>query len=281
MKRVHVFEFEDAVWFPSWLRASMTNVIVVMGRAVGVAEVLSGLVSRVLAQQRTDRIVDLGSGAGGVMPDVLERVRSNAATAEASLLLTDLYPNGDAVAAFDGIANSHVRYERNAVDATDLASAPTGLKTMVNCFHHMKPEQARLILASAMKSRQPLLIYEMGDNKIPFALWCLGLPVALPLVALMCLVLTPFVRPLTARQIIFTYLIPLIPMFYAWDGHASLPRIYTPEDLDELLRGLESEDYVWEKGEAKTPRGAKMGNYLLGFPVSQAPRSSIPLSGSS
>ena len=71
-----------------------------------------------------------------------ERVRSNADTAETSLLLTALYPNGDAIAALDGTANGHVRYERNSVDATDLASAPTGLKTMVNCFHHMRPEQA-------------------------------------------------------------------------------------------------------------------------------------------
>ncbi len=268
MKRVHVFEFGDAAWFPSWLRDSMTNVIVVMGRAIGVDEVLSELVSRVLAQQRIDRIVDLGSGAGGVMPDVLERVRSNADTAETSLLLTDLYPNADAIAALDGIANTQVRYERNSVDATDLASAPTGLKTMVNCFHHMRPEQARLILESAKESRQPLLIYEMADNKIPFTLWCLALPIALPLVALMCLVFTPFVRPLTARQLLFTYAIPLIPIFWAWDGQASNTRVYTPEDLDELLLGLESEEYVWEKGGAKTPRGVKMGSYLLGFPAS-------------
>ena len=199
MKRVHTYEFEDAAWFPSWLRASMTNVIVVMGRAIGVDEVLSKLVSRVLAQQQIDRIVDLGSGAGGVMPDVLERVRSNTNTAETNLLLTDLYPNGDAIAALDGSANGHIRYERNSVDATDLTSAPTGLKTMVNCFHHMRPEQARSILKSAMESRQPLLIYEMGDNMMPFGLWCLTLPIALPIVFLMCLVLTPFVRPLTAR----------------------------------------------------------------------------------
>jgi hypothetical protein len=268
MKRVHVFEFEDAAWFPSWLRASMTNVIVVFGRAIGVTDVLSALVSRVLVQERVNQIVDLGSGAGGVMPAVLERIRSNADTAETSLLLTDLYPNGDAIAALDRSVDGQIHYERDPVDATDLASAPAGLKTMINCFHHMKPEQARSILKSAQESRQPLLVYEMGDNKIPFALWCLGLPIALPLVALMCLVLTPFVRPLTARQIVFACAIPLIPILYAWDGQASMPRIYTSEDLGELLQGLGSEDYVWEKGEAKTQRGAKMGNYLLGVSAS-------------
>jgi hypothetical protein len=62
MKRVDVFDFEDAACFASWLRASMTDVIdviVVMEHAIGVAEALSQLVSRMLTQQRIDRIVDL------------------------------------------------------------------------------------------------------------------------------------------------------------------------------------------------------------------------------
>lgn len=268
MKRVHTFEFEDAAWFPSWLRVSMTRVLVVFARAVGVDKTLSELVSRVLTEQRLDRIVDLGSGAGGVMPDVLERVRRDGELADTRLLLTDLYPHDDAIAALDGSASGRVHYERSPVDATDLASAPTGLKTMVNCFHHMRPEQARSILRSAQESRQPLLMYEMGDNKMPFALWGLALPLSLPMVFITCLVFTPFVRPLTVRQLLFTYVIPLIPIFYAWDGQASMPRIYTLEDLDELLHGLDSEDYVWEKGAAKTPRGAKMGIYLIGLPAS-------------
>ena len=244
MKRVHTFEFEDATWFPSWLRASMTNVLVVFARALGVDEALSELVSRVLTRQRIDRIVDLGSGAGGVMPAVLARVRSDEALAETRLLLTDLHPHEGAIAALDGTAGGRTRYARDPVDATDLASAPAGLKTMVNCFHHMRPEQARSILRSAQESREPLLIYEMGNGKVPFALWCLALPVSLPVVFVSCLALTPFVRPLTARQLLFTYVIPLIPILYAWDGQASMPRIYSQEDLNELLRGLGSDDYI-------------------------------------
>ena len=78
--------------------------------------------------------------------------------------------------------------------------------------------------------------------------------------------MTPFVKPLTWRQIVFTYLIPIIPMCYAWDGQASLPRMYTLKDLDELLEGLGSESYTWEKGYAKKKNGKKQGTYLLGLP---------------
>ena len=269
MKRVHVLEFEDLQWFPGWLRTAMTNVIVVLGRALGVAPVLAKLVSRALEQRGIDQIVDLGSGGGGVMPDVLERVREGPATSAARLTLTDLYPNRDALEAFNDPEVAELSYLADPVDATDFSSVPPGLKTMVNCFHHMRPQMARAILESAHDNGEPILIYEMGENKLPFALWLLGLPLALPLVGFTCLVLTPFVRPLTLRQLVFTYVIPLVPIFYAWDGQASMPRIYTPEDMDELLEGLDSPTYRWEMGGAPTDKGKTLGTYLLGMPTSE------------
>ncbi len=159
-----------------------------------------------------------------------------------------------------------MRYLREPVDALDLANTPSGLKTMVNCFHHMRPESARAILESAQSSRQPILIYEMGENKIPFVLWCLALPLSLCMVFVMALFLTPMVRPMSFRQLFFTYVIPLIPMFYAWDGQASMPRLYSLDDLDELMEGMSSSDYRWEKGYGKTEKGSNLGVYLLGLP---------------
>ena len=40
------------------------------------------------------------------------------------------------------------------------------------------------------------------------------------------------------RQLFFTYAVPIIPIFFAWDGQASMPRIYSLEDLDELMEGM-------------------------------------------
>lgn len=274
MKRVHVLEFEDLSWFPSWLRASMTNVLVVFTRSIGVTDVVAALVSRVLKQQKIDRIVDLGSGGGGVMPAVLAKVRADPEIQRVDLILTDLHPNPDAIETLNNGVDRGIRYLREPVDATRLASVPSGLKTMVNSFHHMRPREARAILESAQANRQPLLIYEMGANRLPLLVWCLTLPVALPIVALSVLFLNPFVRPLTLRQLFFTYVIPLIPLFYAWDGQASMPRIYTPEDLDELLEGLGSDDYRWEKGPAQNGRGRRLGTYLLGLPTGTGPRES-------
>jgi len=267
MKRVQLFEFEDQPWFPSWLRTCMTNVIVVFCRMIGVVPALTGVVTRALHEQRLDRIVDLGSGGGGSMPEVLAAVRGEPGLEGTELLMTDLYPNLDAVSTFNDPAHPERAYQAESVDATKLVEAPAGLKTMVNCFHHMPPPQARAILASAAEARQPLLIYEMGEFKLPIALWVVSLPIALPMVFLSALLWTPFVRPLSWQQLFFTYVVPVVPLFYAWDGHASLPRIYGHADLDELLEGLRSDDYQWEHGPAEGADGKGVGLYLFGRPT--------------
>ena len=57
----------------------------------------------------------------------------------------------------------------------------------------------------------------------------------------------------------------MLPLFYAWDGQASMPRIYRFEDLDELLAQIDSSGYTWERGYGEL--GSKrVDSYLLGLP---------------
>ncbi|HQU77718.1 MAG TPA: hypothetical protein PK742_13820, partial [Chitinophagales bacterium] len=73
-------------------------------------------------------------------------------------------------------------------------------------------------------------------------------------------------RPLTWQQLVFTYLIPVIPIMYAWDGQASLVRTYTFDDIRELT-GSPSTDYVWDVGPAMNAKGKRSGYYIFGHPV--------------
>jgi hypothetical protein len=140
---------------------------------------------------------------------------------------------------------------------------------MINSFHHLSPEHARGVLSAAAAARQPLLVYELADNRLPFALWLLMLPVGLLMVGLSCLLLTLKVRPRRPRQLLLTYVVPILPLLYAWDGQASYPRIYGFGDLDTLLQGLEHPGYTWTRGHAETASGRRMGIYLLGMPAAQ------------
>lgn len=267
MKRIQLFEFEDQKWFPDWLRTSITRLIVVLNKMMGVEEVLSELVHSVLLKVKAEKIVDLGSGSGGSMPAVLEQLKTGYGHKNLSLTLTDLYPSPENVTHFNRDDQPDISYSVNPVNAVQLSSAPDGLKTMVNCFHHMPPDKARAILKSAQDNKQPLLIYELSDNSMPTILWGLFLPVSFVIMFLMVWFMTPAVKPLTFRQIIFTYLLPVIPVFYFWDGQASMPRTYSLNDYEELLPDSTS-DYTWEKGYAFNAKKQKKGTYLLGIPNS-------------
>lgn len=266
MKRIQLFEFEDQEWFPSWLRICMTKLIMVLHRLLGIGEILANLIAHTLIKTKATQIVDLGSGSGGAMPEVMKILHGFDKYKHVNLIMTDLYPDKDIVASFNKENNPSIKYNKSSVNATDIANAPKGLKTMINSFHHMDEKSARQLLKSAQESKQPLLIYEMAENNMPLLLWWLLLPISLVILFLMVLFMTPFVKPLTWKQLVFTYLIPIIPICYAWDGQASLPRMYTLKDFDVLLEGLESDDYTWEKEVMFRKKGKKLGTYVLGMP---------------
>ncbi len=265
MKRIQLFEFEDFPWFPTWMRASMTNLIAVLHKMLGTKEVLANLLAGIQKKYPFKQVVDMGSGSGGIMPEVIQYLNKNNDNS-ISLVLTDLYPNKQFIAHINSRKNEHISYSETSLDATNLSQAPAGLKTMVNSFHHMPPDKARAILKSAQDHKQALLIYEIAENKMPLLLWWLLLPISLIIVFVMALCMTPFSRPLTLKQLIFTYLIPIIPFFYAWDGQASLPRMYTFDDVNELLIDIKDDSYKWKMEPATKANGKKVGYYILGIP---------------
>ncbi len=260
MKRIHLFEFEDFPWFPNWLRVSLTRLMVVMHRLLGTHKDLVELVNKVMAYAPKLAIIDLCSGSGGAMLAVAETLRAEYRLQDLTLILTDLYPNKELAHQINTRGSSSVAYVTKPIDAANVPPDLVGVRTMVCSFHHMPPGTARNILVNAKERKQPICIYEISDNSFPISLWW----VALPLNFIVAFFITPLVRPLTWQQMIFTYLLPIIPFFFAWDGAVSNARTYTLHDLDVLLEGLGADDYRWEKG---IIGGKAKKMYLLGFPM--------------
>lgn len=125
----------------------------------------------------------------------------------------------------------------------------------------MKPDRARAIFQNAYDDKKPLCIFEISDNALPISLFWLTMPLAF----LMVLVLTPMIRPMTWQQIVFTYCVPIIPLFVAWDAAISNTRNYILADMEELTSGLD-DGYTWESGAIESRAPGKM-LYLLGRPA--------------
>ncbi len=264
MKRIELFEFEDFDWLPNVIRNGVTNLIIVFHKLMGTAEVVSSLILSVKEKSDFDQIVDLGSGSGGAMLEIFKHI--NKQNKNFKLVFTDLHPNNNVVEEINGGENINIEYYPNPVNAANIGDTPIGLKTMIASFHHMKPEIAKKILVSAAEKKQPILIYEVAKNTIPIILWWLFLPVSLLILVLMSLVMTLFVRPLKFSQILFTYIIPIIPLVYAWDGQASLMRTYTLEDVRKLIINTNDKEYHWIIDDALKSDGKKLGYYIIGYP---------------
>jgi hypothetical protein len=261
MKRIHLFEFEDMPWFPDWIRVLMTRYIMTFHKILGTAGLLEKLVEKGLQKSEALLILDLCSGSGGPMLDVAENLRTSGRFPDLKLMLSDLYPNHEAAKSINQKNDASVAYLTDPLDATQVRRGLVGLRTMVSSMHHMKPELARKILKNAKEANQPILIFEISDNSAPIFLWWLAMPFAF----IMTFIFTPLVRPMSWQQLLFTYLIPILPIFIAWDGAVSNARTYTLEDMEDLIQGLSDKSYSWEMGKLKGKGGNKL--YLLGSPM--------------
>jgi hypothetical protein len=267
MQRLSLFELEDFAWFPASLRASITRMITVMHRWLGTRADLTALLARVLREGQSSRVIDLCSGDGGPMLDVAHMLRTIPGFERLELVLTDRYPNHRTAELLAARDEPDLRYELEPMDATVFGGERSGVRTMVCSFHHMPPAAARQILATAQARRHPFCVYEMSDNSVrPRMFWWMGLPFSVVL----AFVVAAFARPFTLRHFFFSYLVPIVPLCFAWDGAVSNVRTYTLDDVRGLIAELpKTDDYVWEAGTlGRTPMRRL---YVLGLPRTGGP----------
>ena len=72
------------------------------------------------------------------------------------------------------------------------------------------------------------------------------------LAPLVLIVVTPLIRPFRWSRLFWTYLIPLVPVLTLFDGLVSCLRIYSVQELNQLVAGLGTNDYHWEIGTVKS-----------------------------
>src|SRR6202030_1715691 len=84
--------------------------------------------------------------------------------------------------------------------------------------------------------------------------------------ALMLCVCTPLIRPFRWSRLLWTYVLPIIPLVLLFDGVVSCLRTYRPHELREIIAKLSATEYQWELGERTNPTGDVPIAYLIGYP---------------
>jgi hypothetical protein len=244
MRRVHLLEIHDQPWCPRSLRDALTDFLqfaLHLGRSyAAVTRLLRDAVARAGAR----RVVDLCSGAGGPW-------RALRLDIPVPVLLTDKYPNRAA-------ARGPVPFHPAPVDALAVPADLDGFRTLFTSFHHFRPDEARAVLADAVRSGEGIGVFEVVRRA----------PLDVGLIALTwlaVLLLVPFVRPFRWSRLAWTYLPPVLPLVGTFDGVVSCLRAYSTAELHGLIEGLD--DFAWEMGEAPRVWWQPLRvTYLIGVP---------------
>ena len=228
-----------------------------MANSTSAFAALAPLIRNAMNATGTSSVLDLCSGGGGPW---LTLQRELAKTGPANVELSDLYPNLEAFEDVRARSLGQLGFQPKGIDATDVPASLSGVRTMFNSFHHFPPETAKAILADTVRKRRAIAIFE-GINRR--AIGWIMMPLQIPAI----LLFTPFVKPFRWSRLLFTYVLPLIPLLILFDGTVSFLRVYLPEELRELVSAVpDHETFSWDIGVTRV-FGLPFGPlHLVGIP---------------
>ena len=259
MRRVQFIELHEQPWFPPSIRHEITDTLEFGLNLLKAYAPIAPLLQSVLDSTRNRSIVDMCSGGGGPWLDLSRRLQPDQAF---RIFLTDKYPNPGAFQNVRAASEYHIAFYPDSVDAMKVPGELQGFRTMFTSFHHFPPEEARTILQNAVDAGQSIGIFEI-TRRAPSTI-VLMFPWAL-----MLFVFTPLIRPFRWSRLLWTYLVPIIPLVLLFDGVVSCLRTYRPQELCEIIKKLSGMEYQWKVGERSKGSGYPPISYLIGYPRSR------------
>lgn len=257
--RIHLFEFEDQSWFPVVLRKGMLDYLRYIFDKINIYKPITSLLKEVVDHSGRSKIIDLCSGSGGDIVQVhknLEKLLNK----EIKVVLSDKYPNLEMYEQLKIQSGGKIDYFKIALEASDL-KIDNEIRTIFSSFHHFKPSYALKVLKNAVDHQAPIAVFDGGVKNVFFLILMLFLH------PILIFLTTPFIRPFSFKRLLFTYIIPLIPLCTMWDGTVSLLRLYEKDDFVKLIASVDNGQYYWKNGKVVNHLGLSIA-YLIGYPNS-------------
>lgn len=253
---MQLFELEDQAWFPSGIRDLATDYLRFVEVTFHLHRPVVPLFAHALRTTKSDHVIDLCSGGGGPIPVLQEALAADGLNVR--FTLTDRFPNLLAFQAAESSSQGSITFVARPVDARAVPRDLKGFRTIFNAFHHFRPTDAMAVLRDATDVGAPIAVFEIPERALLMILLTLFAPLFVALA-------TPFIRPFRWTRLLWTYVLPLVPLTCLWDGVVSQLRAYTAEELRHL--GLESapDTYEWQSGQAPIPSTPGHVTYLIGY----------------
>lgn len=256
-RRRHLIELHEQPWFPEvWRDLFRTG----LGKAFvlfGLSRESSRVLAPFLVAHRPAEVLDLCSGSGECSCDVWQRAVSGedgGALSTCALVLSDLYPNPQRWAA----SNPANRYVGVPVDARTVGAGLPRTWMMLNALHHFPPAELRAFLCGTATSADGFIAVDRTARN-----WR-EMFVTIFVVPIAAAIITAFmIRPFRAYNVLWSLIIPVIPLVALLDGIVSNLRSYTVEELRSLIAECPS-SFAWEVDVTPGGRGVPPMTYIIG-----------------
>ncbi len=255
INRIQLFEFESQTWFPQTLQNYRTDFLQFASNKLDVYHPIAPIIEKGLSKTQHSKIIDLASGAGRGWLSLRRHLIKKHPNLRVTL--TDSIPNLDALGSVAARGGETFEFIPTSIDARSISPSMKGMRTQLS-LHRFCPKDVTLILQSSIEAKAPIAFFEMQERTWKGVLSKIFSP-------LNVLFSTPFIRPFKISRLIFTYLIPIVPIIVLWDGVVSALRTYNEDEMRQLIEATpQYEDFEWEVSRINH-KGIPI-LYLLGYP---------------
>ncbi len=221
-------EVHERPWCPAVLRDGVTDFLSFFSVFSGLQAAVCKCLAALLKKNGKDRLVELCAGSGFSGLNLIRTISGMYPGKPLKLLLTDLYPNAN--------WPEVCRLESKVECVPESCDAHTALKTydgvffMFAALHHFSEREIVEMLATAIQHRRSFLSvdYFQRGRLIEFLL--------IPAGAFLEYCIAFLIFPFSWMRLLFTYVIPLIPLVLMADTLLSQWRSYSVDELNALIQ---------------------------------------------
>ncbi|MCF6175194.1 MAG: hypothetical protein L3J71_05470 [Victivallaceae bacterium] len=258
IKRLKIKEFHETAYCPAWLRDYLTDFLSFFTYHMNPYKPVCLLLKNALVQSKQTQIVDFCTGNGRYMIKILRNI--NGADGGCQATVCDKFPNQQSVKELAVLSGGQVEYMAESVDLLDIQQMPAGFRTIFSGIHHFDETTIKIFLRSAIEQGCGVAFFDYTKRT-----W---FNIIIPALLVPGLVwgVTPFIRPFSWRRLLFTYIIPLVPLLVMVDGCISNWKAYSPAEFTAMVAEFTDTKHEWQIGEQRSIFGTCPITYLIGYP---------------